>query len=65
MYIYIYIYLYIYDIYIYMQSRNYIYQHNSFVSTHALGHLMYGYILLVPMTQKVLKKLSKEHNISD
>ena len=52
-------------IYIYMQSCSYIYQHNSFVSTHALGHLMYGYILLVPMTQKVLKKLSKEHNISD
>ena len=48
-----------------MQSCNYIYQNNSFVSTHGLGYLMYGYILLVPMTQKVLKKLSKEHNISD
>ena len=30
----------------------------------ALGHIMYGYTLLVPMNQRVLNKLSKEHNIS-
>ena len=41
------------------------YYHNSFVATHALGHMMYGYTLLVPMSQRVLRKLSKEHNISD
>ena len=23
------------------------YHHNEFVATHALGHMMYGYILLV------------------
>ena len=40
------------------------YYHNGFVATHALGHMMYGYILLVPMNQRVLNKLSKEHNIS-
>ena len=28
------------------------YHHNGFVPTHALGHMMYGYILLVPMNQK-------------
>ena len=32
--------------------------------THALGHMMYGYKLLVPKNQKLLKKLSKERNIS-
>ena len=26
------------------------YYHNGFVVTHALGHMMYGYTLLVPMT---------------
>ena len=40
------------------------YYHNGFVATHALGHLMYGYILLVPMNQRVLNKLNKEHNIN-
>ena len=38
------------------------YQHNGFVATH--GHMMYGYTLLVPINQRVLNKLSKEHNIS-
>ena len=38
------------------------YHHNGFVATHALGHMMYGYTLLVPMNQRVLNKLSKEHN---
>ena len=28
--------------------------HNSFVATHALWHMMYGYTLLVPMNQRVL-----------
>ena len=31
------------------------YHHNGFVATHALGHMMYGYTLLVPMKQRVLK----------
>ena len=39
------------------------YHQNSFVATHALGHMMYGYKLLVPMNQRVFNKLSKEHNI--
>ena len=38
--------------------------HNGFVATHALGHMMYGYKLLVPMNQRMLNKLSKEQNIS-
>ena len=40
------------------------YHHNDFVATHTLGHIMYGYKLLVPMNQRVLNKLSKEHNTS-
>ena len=40
------------------------YHHNGFVATHALGHMMYGYTLLLPMNQRVLNKLNKEHNIS-
>ena len=36
------------------------YHHNSFVVTHALGHMMYCYTLLVPMNQIVLNQLSKE-----
>ena len=40
------------------------YHHNGFMVTHALGHMMYGYILLVPVNQRVLSKLSKECNIS-
>ena len=27
------------------------YYHNGFVPTHALGHMMYGYTLPVPMNQ--------------
>ena len=41
------------------------YHHNDFVATHALGHMMYSYTLLVPVKQRMLNKLSKEHNISD
>ena len=40
------------------------YYDNGFMGTHALGHMMYGYTLLVPMSQRVLNKLTKEHNIS-
>ena len=40
------------------------YHHSGFVVTHALGHMMYGYTLLVPKNQRVLNKLSKQHNIS-
>ena len=40
------------------------YHHNGFVVTHALGHIMHGYNWLVPMSQRVLNKLSKEHNIN-
>ena len=34
------------------------YHHNDFMATHALGHMMYGYTLLVPMNQRVLNKSS-------
>ena len=40
------------------------YHHNGFVAIHALGHMMYGYTLLVPMNQRVLNKQSKKRNIS-
>ena len=40
------------------------YHHNGFVATYALGHMMYGYTLLVPMNQRALSKQSKERNIS-
>ena len=40
------------------------YHHNGFVATHALGHMMYGYTLLVPTNQRVLNKQRKERNIS-
>ena len=39
------------------------YHHDGFVATHALGHMMYGYALLVPINQRVLNKLSKEHSL--
>ena len=40
------------------------YQHNGFVATDLLGHMMCGYTLLVPMNQRVLNRLSTEHNIN-
>ena len=40
------------------------YHQNDFVATHALGHMMYSYIFLVPMNQRVLNKPSKERNIN-
>ena len=63
-YIYIYTYIHIY-IYICNHENNVPSQLSPqwFVATHALGHMMYGYTLLVPMNQRALKKLSKEHNI--
>ena len=36
------------------------YHHNGFVATDALGHMVYGYTLLVPMNQRVLDKLSNK-----
>ena len=32
------------------------YLYNGFVTTYALGHTTYGYILLVPINLKLLKK---------
>ena len=40
------------------------YHHSGFVATLALGHMIYGYTLLVPMNQNVLNKRSNERNIS-
>ena len=40
------------------------YHRNCFVATHALGHMMYGSALLVPMNQRVLNNRSKKRNIS-
>ena len=40
------------------------YHHNGFMATHTLGHMMNGYTLLVPINQRVLSKLRKEHNIA-
>ena len=40
------------------------YHHNGFVAAYGLGHMMYGYTLLVPMNRGVLNKLNKERNIS-
>ena len=34
------------------------YHHNGFVATHALGHMMYGSTLLVPMNQRVLTNIT-------
>ena len=63
MYVYIYMYMHIYIyIYIYAIRKRMCpsgYHHNGFVATNALGHMMYGYILLVPMNQRVLNKPSK------
>ena len=32
------------------------YHHNGFVATHALGHMMYGYTLLVPKSAQQAKQ---------
>ena len=57
-------YIYIFFIYIYAIMKIMCppgYHHNGFVATNALGQRMYGYTLLVPISQRVLNKLSKEH----
>ena len=38
------------------------YHHNGFVAAHAHGNMTCVYTLPVPMTQRILNKLSKEHN---
>ena len=35
---------------------------NGPMVAHALGHMMYGYTLSVPLNQRELNKSSKEHN---
>ena len=40
------------------------YHHNGFVETHALGQMVCGNTLVVPMNPKMLNKPSKERNIS-
>ena len=40
------------------------YKQNGFAATHALGHMMYGYTLLISMNQRVLNKPRSEHNMS-
>ena len=40
------------------------YHRNGFAATHALGYMMCSYTLLVPMNQRMLNKLCKDHNIS-
>ena len=40
-----------------------VYHKNGFVASHALGHMKYGYILLVPMNQKLPLYVSGEKNI--
>ena len=37
-----------------------VYHKNGFVASHALGHMKYGYILLVPMNQKLPLYVSGE-----
>ena len=59
----IYIYIYIYNHENNVPSRLSP-QHNGFVATQALDHMMYGFTLLVPMNQRVPNLTSKEHNIS-
>ena len=68
-YIYVHIYIYIY-IYIYTYTCNHEnnvpswYHRNEFVVAYALGHMTYGYTLLLPMNQRVRNNLGKERNIS-
>ena len=40
------------------------YHHDGFVATHALGHMMYGHTLLVPMNQTItLLALLAKHSL--
>ena len=67
--VYIYTYIYIY-IYIYTYTCNHEnnvpsrYHRNEFVVTYAIGHMTYGYTLLLPMNQRLRNKLGKERNVS-
>ena len=36
------------------------YHHNGYVANHTLGHIMYGYTLLVPMNQKSAQQPMRE-----
>ena len=40
------------------------YHYNVFVTTYALEHMTYDYTLLASTIQRLLKKGSKEHNVS-
>ena len=40
------------------------YHHNGIVAIDALGHMMYGSTLLLPIEQRVLHKQSKDRNIN-
>ena len=58
------IYIYIY-MYVYMKAMCPPgYHHSGSVATHAVRHMMYGYLLLAPMRQRMFKKPSKERKIS-
>ena len=48
----------------YYQSANGRGGKTSVMVTHALWNMMYGYIWLIPMNQRVLNKSTKEHKIS-
>ena len=62
-YVYIYIYIYTYT----CNHENNVpsrYHRNEFVVTYAIGHMTYGYTLLLPMNQRLRNKLGKERNVS-
>ena len=40
------------------------YQHNGFVASYEVWHMIYSYAFLAPMNQRVLNRLSKEQKIS-
>lgn len=37
------------------------YYQNKFMAIHTLGHMMYGHLLLILLSQRVLTKPNKEH----
>ena len=39
------------------------YHNNGFMESHSPGRIMYSYTFLIPMNQRVLNRLSLEHNI--
>ena len=46
--------------YVIMKTMHIRYCQNDFVATHALERVMYRYILLIPMNERVMNKLSQE-----